>query len=223
VEQEENHKKCPRQSWARNQLDNIIPCPGTVNAEKLDEQKMSCGKHRAAPANLLTRRQAIAGVAVAFVSVAVGSEVWGQSQSQAAKDSPGAAANNTLTSLHQETVFNTSPHRIYELLLNSKQFADFTGMKARIDPKVGGAFSMFGGMIVGRNVELIPDQRIVQAWRPTHWDAGLYSIVKFELTPQGSDTMVVLDHTGFPAGEFNNLNPGWKWRYWDPIKKYLAK
>ena len=76
--------------------------------------------------------------------------------------------------------------------------------------------------MVGRNVELIPYQRIVQAWRPTHWDAGVYSIVKFELKTQPSGAVVVLDHTGFPQGEFDSLDQGWHSHYWDPLKKYLA-
>jgi uncharacterized protein YndB with AHSA1/START domain len=79
----------------------------------------------------------------------------------------------------------TSPQRIYEILLDSKQFAAFTGMLANIDPAAGGAFSMFGRVIMGRNIELIPNQRIVQAWRPTRWDPGVYSIVKFELKTAG--------------------------------------
>ena len=80
-------------------------------------------------------------------------------------------------------------------------------MPATIDATAGGAFSTFGGLIEGRNIELIPNQRIVQAWRPTHWDPGVYSIVRFELKPKGSETTVVLDHTGFPEGEFDISTP----------------
>jgi activator of HSP90 ATPase len=69
----------------------------------------------------------------------------------------------------------------------------------------------------------IPNQRIVQAWRPTHWESGLYSLVKFELKPQASETRIILDHTGFPPGEFESLNTGWKPRYWDPMQKFLAQ
>jgi hypothetical protein len=39
-------------------------------------------------------------------------------------------------------------------------------------PQSRGAFNTFGGLIEGRNVELIPNRRIVQAWRPAHWDPG---------------------------------------------------
>jgi activator of HSP90 ATPase len=106
--------------------------------------------------------------------------------------------------------------------MEAKEFAALTGMPASIDPRPGGSFSTFGGLIEGRNVELIAARRIVQAWRPTHWDAGVYSIVHFELKPTDSGTLVVLDHTGFPEGEFDHLDAGWPIRYWNPLKKYFA-
>jgi activator of HSP90 ATPase len=106
--------------------------------------------------------------------------------------------------------------------LDSKQFGAFSGDAAEISPEAGGTFSMFGGRIVGRNIELVPNQRIVQAWREASWGPGVYSLVKFELKEQGSKTKVVLDHTGFGEGDFEHLNPGWKMRYWDPLEKFLA-
>lgn len=182
---------------------------------------MNDRENRAVSASRVTRRQLIAGLATAFGSLAACSEALANAQ-QAPKERPGAAADKVRTSLHQEITFNANPQRIYKALLDSKQFSAFTHLSAEIDPKAGGAFAMFGGLIVGRNVELVPNQRIVQAWRPTHWDPGIYSIVKFELERLGSETKVVLDHTGFPEGEFDSLNSGWKPRYWDPLKKFLA-
>lgn len=179
-------------------------------------------KNASAPANTSTRRQMIAGLGMVFGGLAAGSELWANTPPQAMKAAPGAAANRTRTSLHQEVAFTATPQRIYEVLLDSKQFAAVTGLPAEIDPKAGGAFATFGGLIVGRNVELIPGQRIVQAWRPTSWGPGVYSIVKFELKSQGSGVLVVLDHTGFPESDFDGLNSGWPERYWEPLKKYFA-
>jgi activator of HSP90 ATPase len=148
--------------------------------------------------------------------------VRAKAQQPTMKEIPSTDANRLRTSLHQEVDFKASPERIYGAILDSKQFAGFTGMSAEIDPKPGGAFTIFGTLVGGRNVELISNQRIVQAWRPAHWDSGVYSIVRFELKGQGSETTLVLDHCGFPEGEFDHLNPGWKLRYWDPLKKFLA-
>jgi activator of HSP90 ATPase len=168
-----------------------------------------------------TRRQVIGGGAIALAGLAAGA-AHGQDQKPMA-EAQSSGADAMRTSLHQEVVFNASPHRIYEIFLDAKQFAAFTGMPAaEVSHEAGGAFSMFGGMIVGRNIELVPDQRIVQAWRPANWDPGVYSVVKFEFKAQGSKTSLVLDHTGFPEGDYAHLGPGWKMRYWDPLAKYLG-
>jgi activator of HSP90 ATPase len=175
----------------------------------------------AALGNESTRRQVIVGVAVAFGGLAACWNVWASAQ-ESMKEPASSAKDRTRTSLHQEIALKAIPQRIYDMLLDSKQFAAFSGMPATIDPKAGGAFSMFGGMIAGRNVELIPGQLIVQAWRPGSWNPGIYSIVRFGLKPQGSETLVVLDHTGFPQGDFASLDLGWKLHYWDRLKKYLG-
>jgi activator of HSP90 ATPase len=170
----------------------------------------------------LTRRRAIADITFVIGSLALGSKIFGQTETQTMSQMPSNIANQKRTSLHQEMALKATPARIYEALLDAKQFETFSGATAKIDPKEGGSFSLFGGLIVGRNVELVSDQRIVQAWRPTHWNPGIYSIVKFELKPQDSETLLVLDHTGFPEGEFDHLDYGWKLHYYGPLKKFLV-
>jgi activator of HSP90 ATPase len=92
----------------------------------------------------------------------------------------------------------------------------------KISREVGGTFTIFGGHILGRNLELVPHQRIVQAWRVVDWDAGHYSIARFELTAQGAGTKIVFDHTGFPKGQAEHLANGWKSHYWQPLQEYLG-
>ncbi|MFX3673444.1 MAG: SRPBCC domain-containing protein [Paenisporosarcina sp.] len=127
------------------------------------------------------------------------------------------------TVIHQEINFNVSPDRLYEVLLNSAQFSEVTGgAPTEISSEAGGSFSCFGGMIFGRNIELVPNERIVQAWRAGNWNEGVYSIVKFELKKQGNETQLVLDHSGFPTGLGEHLEAGWHENYWKPLEKYLG-
>jgi activator of HSP90 ATPase len=182
---------------------------------------MNGRKNLAVLADVPTRRQVIVRAAVAAGAVVTGSSAWG-GKKQAMQELPNTGADKARTFLQQEVDFKASPQRIYEALLDSKQFSAFSGEPAEISREAGGAFSMFGGKIVGRNVELLPNERIVQAWRPASWDPGVYSIVKFELQKKGSQTKIVLDHTGFPEGDFGHLDPGWKLRYWEPLEKFLA-
>ncbi len=125
------------------------------------------------------------------------------------------------TTIHQEVDFKAPPARIYEILLDAKQFSACTKDTAQIQPQAGGAFKLFGGRIEGRNIELLPNQRIVQAWRPADWPAGVYSIVKFKLVPREGGTRVVLDHAGFTEDKWEGLSSGWQEHYWGPLHKYL--
>jgi activator of HSP90 ATPase len=198
---------------------NVAACSYALTP-KYQEDGMNGRTNPAALPNTLTRRQAC--IAMVFCSVASGCSAFAQAAPQTMEEKPANPANRTRTSLHEEIDLKSDPQHIYEVLLDAKQFKAFTGAPAEIDPKPGGAFSMFGGQIVGRNVELVPNQRIVQAWRPTHWDPGVYSIVEFELRPEGSGALVVLQHKGFPEGEFDHLEWGWHAHYWEPLKKYFG-
>jgi activator of HSP90 ATPase len=135
-----------------------------------------------------------------------------------------ASAQSTQTGLtiHQEVDFQTTPGRIYQALLDAKQFSAFTQARAEIDARPGGAFTLFGGLIEGRNVELVTDQMIVQAWRPASGAAGVYSIVRFELVVRAGGTRIVFDHAGFTDEERGRLLAGWSTHYWEPLHKYLA-
>ena len=168
--------------------------------------------------NALTRRPFISGAAVSLIGISTTSAFAGSPQ--AAR--PSSAPNATRTSLHQEIDLKTTPARIYAVLLDSKQFAAFSHELADIHGEPGGTFSMFGARILGRNVELVPNQRIVQAWREISWDAGVYSLVKFELVADGTGTKLVFDHTGFPSRAAEHLAAGWRGNYWDPIDKFLS-
>jgi len=170
---------------------------------------------------IAARRRMIAGLALAVGSLVAGPRAFAKSRRTMA-EGQSTGVEGLLTYLHQEVDFKATPQRVYDALLDAKQFAAFTGMPAEINRDAGGAFSTFGGLIQGRNVELVANQRIVQAWRPASWDEGVYSIVKFEIKAMEAKTRVVLDHTGFPEGNFRHLDAGWYARYWEPLKKFLA-
>jgi activator of HSP90 ATPase len=177
------------------------------------------------PVNTTTRRQVIAGVATALGSLALGStEAWAAEEE----------ISRTAESIHQEPIFKASRKRIYEALTDTKQFGKIVQLSgamagmpagakpAEISTEAGGVFAIFGGYITGRHIELVPNERIVQAWRVGNWDPGVYSIAKFELVEQGSGTKIIFDHTGFPKGAGEHLAAGWKSHYWEPLEKLLA-
>ena len=124
--------------------------------------------------------------------------------------------------IRQTVTFETTPEKLYTALTNAAEFSEATGAPAEIANDEGGAFSCFGGQITGRHIELLPNKRIVQAWRAGPWDEGLYSIVKFDISKSGAATTVDMEHTGFPDGGADHLEGGWHKMYWDPLKAYLG-
>lgn len=128
-----------------------------------------------------------------------------------------------MSAIHQEVTFKASPERVYAALTEGKQFSAFTGgASAEISREAGGPFSCFGGMITGRNLELLPNKRLVQAWRAGNWGEGVYSVVRFELESKGGETRLVFDHSGFPEEQRAHLESGWQAMYWEPLRKYLG-
>jgi uncharacterized protein YndB with AHSA1/START domain len=127
--------------------------------------------------------------------------------------------------IHQEVTIAASPASVYALLMSSDDFGKMTGGRAaNISADVGGAISMFGGAISmfggdirGRNVELVPGKRVVQAWRSQAWPEGIYSIIRFELTPEGKGTKLVFDQAGHRGGSDGMLAGGWHQMYWQPM------
>jgi activator of HSP90 ATPase len=173
-----------------------------------------------------TRRQLIAGVAFAGLGL-TSVNAFGQAAEE---------VSHSAESIHQEPVFKASRKRVYEALTDAKQFqkvillsaAVQSGMAkgnipAEIVAEPGGPFKLFDGFIVGRNLELVPNERLVQAWRVAYWPVGDWSITRFVLVEQGSDTKLEFDHTGFPQGDAAHLLEGWNGNYWQPLAKFLAQ
>lgn len=123
-----------------------------------------------------------------------------------------------MSTIHQEVVFPVAPELVYEALTNARRFSEFSGAPSDISTEVGATFSCFAGMILGQNIELIPNQRVVQAWRAKPWESGVYSIAKFELQREGSGTRIIFDHTGFPPDQREHLENGWQANYWEPLR-----
>ncbi len=123
--------------------------------------------------------------------------------------------------ISQSISINASAAKVYQALISTEQFSEVTAAPADISSDEGGEFSCFGGQITGRHIELIPGERIVQAWRVKAWPDGVYSEVRFDLSESGGATTLELTHTGYPDDAAEHLEPGWHKMYWEPLKAYL--
>lgn len=122
--------------------------------------------------------------------------------------------------LQQIATFTRPPHDIYELLMDSAQHSAFTGEPAVISREAGGIFTAYGDYISGKNLELIPDQKIVQFWRASDWPEGHFSTVMFEIMPIVTGTKLVFTQTNVPLEFAKSIGEGWKEFYWEKMKNF---
>jgi uncharacterized protein YndB with AHSA1/START domain len=124
-------------------------------------------------------------------------------------------------SIHHEVTYPVPPERVYELLTNGAKFGEATGQPGKGGGAPGAYFSLFDGWVQGRQIELVPSERIVQAWRFTDWDPGVYSIVRFTLFREGDGTRLVLDQDAVPEAFIEHVRTNWPGFYLEPMEKYF--
>ncbi len=129
----------------------------------------------------------------------------------------------TTKTIRQSVVFAASPHEVYEALMDAKKHATFTGSKARVSRKVGGAFAIFDDGLSGTNLELVADKKIVQAWRceMKGWPADHFSKATFALSKTKTGTKLAFTHSGVPTACVKDITQGWRDYYWKPMKEML--
>lgn len=182
----------------------------------------------------ISRRSLALSLAVLPVGlvVAAGASADPKAKSSAAPED----VSHTAEAIRQQVTLDAGPQRVYEALTRSKDFDTITRLSdgavllkaagatpTSISTEAGGPFTLFGGHITGRNIEMLPGERLIQAWRAGNWKAGAYSIAAFYLTAEGTKTRLDFEHRGFPAGEGASLAQGWQSHYWEPLAKFLAQ
>ena len=125
--------------------------------------------------------------------------------------------------IRQLVAFRFSPHEVYEVLMDSDKHSKLTGSVVQMDRNVGSRFSVYDGDIQGVNIELIPDQKIVQSWRYSDWPEGHYSIATFLLKEVPGGTRLTFIQTGVPEEFYEDIKQGWHDYYWKPLKEMLRK
>ncbi len=119
------------------------------------------------------------------------------------------------------TTINAASEKIYHAWLDSTQHGLMTGGGAKGSTEIGGEFTAWDGYIRGRNVELIPGERIVQTWRTSEFEASdPDSILEVILESIEVGTKLTLKHTNLPAHGMQ-YEQGWVENYFEPMQLYF--
>jgi activator of HSP90 ATPase len=131
------------------------------------------------------------------------------------------------TNIKQAPSFAAPPDDVFKAWLDSAKHGAMIGANARIDPKIGGKFSVWDGFATGETLELDRTKhRIVQSWRDntTDWPQDYYSKITLEFAADKSEparTRLHFWHCGIPTKHVDSIAKGWKDYYWQPMQDYF--
>jgi activator of HSP90 ATPase len=125
--------------------------------------------------------------------------------------------------IEQSVKFPCSPQALFEMYMDSAQHSASTGARAQITRRAGGRFTAFDGALNGRNLLIVPNRMIVQAWRSTAFkqdDPDSILVLEFSKVAGGAKVHMV--HVNVPPQDHHGVSKGWPKYYWKPWKAYLA-
>jgi activator of HSP90 ATPase len=128
-------------------------------------------------------------------------------------------------SIKQTINFKAAPKQVFDMLMNAKIHSAFTSADAEISKSAKGKFSTYDGYCHGYNIELIPGEKILQAWHFAEdgWPEDHFSVCTFLLEPNPTGTKLKFEQTDIPEHKVIALSNGWKEFYWEPMKLYIEQ
>ncbi len=109
--------------------------------------------------------------------------------------------------------------KVWKVLVDCKEIEGWGGGPCEMDDKVGTKFKLWGGDVHGKNIEVVPEKKLVQEWYEGDWPEP--SIVDFRLTSKDDGTQVQLLHERVPDSEYESIDKGWNKYYLGPLKVYV--
>ena len=126
-----------------------------------------------------------------------------------------------MKTIKQTYMISAPPSAVFRALVERTQIEEWTGSPAVMDDRVGTNFSLWGDSILGTNLEVVPDAKLVQRWRASDWLND--SRVTFILLPDAGGTRVELLHEEVPDDQAEEYAAGWNDSYFGPLKEYLEE
>jgi activator of HSP90 ATPase len=114
---------------------------------------------------------------------------------------------------------NAEPSDIYSAITNPYTIELWTGYPAVMSEVPGSEFSLWDGDITGKNLEFIPDKKIVQEW--FFGDQPEKSTVTINIHPDKGDSVVTVEHVNIPDEDFADIEEGWREYYIGAIVNFF--
>ena len=116
---------------------------------------------------------------------------------------------------------NATPEEVFNALINPDLIQTWSGDEAKMNAKVGGTFSLWGGQMFGINLEIVKNKRLVQQWSYSNWKET--SKVTFTIKVVEKKTIINLFHDDVPEKSVNSISDGWDAYYLGAMKEMFEE
>jgi activator of HSP90 ATPase len=121
-----------------------------------------------------------------------------------------------------EDEFPVEPSVIYNAWLSTDEHTAMTGAGADVSDTVGQTFTAWDGYITGKNIECVPNKKIVQQWRTSDFsDDEDDSLLEVTFESSNNGTVVTITHSNLPP-HGTQYEQGWKDSYFTPMKDFFS-
>ena len=111
----------------------------------------------------------------------------------------------------------------YRALTDATLLSRLTGMSAEMDAREGGVFHAWNNRCHGYMLYLKQNTRIVQSWRHSDFQEGIYTTVFFDIETTEPGSRVSFNHVGVPEEASGWLTEAWRKDFWEPIIEHLSE
>ncbi len=111
------------------------------------------------------------------------------------------------------------PEEVFTALTNPFTIELWSGYPAIMNANVNTEFSLWEGDIVGKNLEIIENRKIVQEWY--FGDQEEKSIVTIKIFEDKKGAQVELIHSNIPDDDYENIIEGWDEFYFGAIINFF--
>lgn len=117
-----------------------------------------------------------------------------------------------------------TPDKLFDMYLDAAEHAAFTGLPVTLEPRPGGLFRAFDGMLAGTILHVQAKSLIVQTWRSANWPlTAMDSVLTLSFWPADDGGRIELVHINVADEDFAGVSQGWEKYYWTPWRAYLSK
>jgi len=115
-----------------------------------------------------------------------------------------------------------TPDKLFDMYLDAKAHAAFTGFPVTIAACAGAPFRAFNDMLSGTIIHVAPKRLIVQTWRSANWPVtAIDSVLTLSFWPENNGARIELVHANVPEEDFAGVSQGWEKYYWTPWRALL--